>query len=103
MEDELLVNPVDATQAEDTALQEALESASLKQALQQRLAEDQMMQQQLQAAQAEEAANQPPELTPITADQQAGINPPEQPEPEVPMDEQSAGWQSFLASTGSRT
>ena len=96
MEDELLVNPVDATQAEDTALQEALESASLKQALQQRLAEDQMMQQQLQAAQAEEAANQPPELTPITADQQAGINPPEKSEPEVPMDEQSAGWQSFL-------
>lgn len=100
MEDELLVNPVDATQAEDTALQEALESASLKQALQQRLAEDQMMQQQLQAAQAEEAGNQPPELTPITADQQAGINPPEQlieqPEPEVPMDEQSAGWQTFL-------
>jgi|TARA_Y100000310_G_scaffold74825_1_gene71062 hypothetical protein len=96
VEDELLVNPVDATQAEDTALQEALESASLKQALQQRLAEDQMMVKQLQAAQAEEAANQPPELTPITADQQAGINPPEEPEPEVPMDEQSAGWQSFL-------
>ena len=52
MEDELLVNPVDATQAEDTALQEALESDSLKQALQQRLEQDQMTVKQLQAAQA---------------------------------------------------
>ena len=87
MDQELPINPIDATQAEDTALQQAIESGALDEAINARQQEDLQMQMPLQAAQQQQAAaNQQPGLQPITADQQAGINPPEQ-EVEIETDE----------------
>lgn len=88
MDQELPINPVDATQAEDTALRQAIESGALDEAINARQQEDLRMQMPLQAAQQQAAANQPTPLQPITADQQAGINPPQQ-EIEVETDEET--------------